>query len=167
VLFDVSRFQMSQLASFMFLRDSDVPFLGFWSKPKPRWFRSPENLFDQYLKPRVLREYVCDEDGLYVALCFGWIAREDRAFERNQDPVAQTLNRNLGGAQWIVRPDDRRFFGNVRNGVSPSLWQELVHTLAPDLDAELNPEAFERASRYVVAKVDELNDREALLVSVG
>jgi hypothetical protein len=52
-------------------------------------------------------------------------------------------------------------------GVSPSLWQELVHTLAPDLDAELNPEAFERASRYVVAKVDELNDGEALLVSVG
>jgi hypothetical protein len=51
--------------------------------------------------------------------------------------------------------------------VSPSLWQELVPTLAPDLDAELNLEAFERARRYVVAKVDELNDGEALLVSVG
>jgi hypothetical protein len=51
--------------------------------------------------------------------------------------------------------------------VSPSLWQDLVPTLAPDLDAELNPEAFERARRYVVVKVDELNDGEALLVSVG
>jgi hypothetical protein len=73
----------------------------------------------------------------------------------------------LGGAQWLVRPDDRRFFAAVRKGVSPSLWQDLVPTLAPDLDAELNPEAFERARRYVVVKVDELNDGEALLVSVG
>lgn len=158
---------MSQLASFTFIKESDLPFLGFWSKPKSRLLRRPEQRFDQYLAARSLREYICDTDGFYVALCFVWIEHENPAFTRNQDPVAGTLIKNLGGAHWLLRADDRKFLVSIATPIASTEWEAIIPVIAKDHYDGLNPDIFEKARAFTAARCAELHNDEALLVSIG
>jgi len=75
---------MSQLASFTYMKAADAPFLGFWSRPKPRLFRKPEYKFTGFLHQHALRESVFDDtDGVHVGLVLAWIESQDERFSRS------------------------------------------------------------------------------------
>src|SRR5688572_11196167 len=98
---------MSQIASFAYLRESDVPFLGFWSKPKQRLFRKPESKFNELLRQHTLRERVFKTaDGVYVALVFAWLELNEQSLVTGADPVIETVRRRVSGSHWLVKSSD-------------------------------------------------------------
>jgi hypothetical protein len=159
---------MSQLASFTYFNAVKVPFLGVWSKPQPRWFRRPENKFNDYLKPHTLREYIFDEtDGIYVAFVFAWLELRDKNFAKYPNPVISSLLRNLGGAHWLVQFADRRLATALENPLPELQWPSLLREIEAHPGIDFEWESFDIARNYVRDRILELQDAEALLVSVG
>jgi hypothetical protein len=159
---------MSQIASFTYLKASDVPFLGFWSKPKPRWFGRAENKFSEYLEPHTLREFIFSEtDGVYVAFVFAWLELQDKNFARYANPVISSLLQNLGGAHWLVQFADRRLAAALDNPLPESQWPSLLREIEALPDVDFEWESFDISRSYVRDRILEVQDAEALLISVG
>ncbi len=159
---------MGQLASFTYIRTKDAPFLGFWSKPKPRWFRRPENKFDEYLRQHALRESVFqDADGYYIALIFGWIEFQDKKCARRYEhPLTESLQKNLGGAHWLIAFEDRQL--SLFDDMLPeSEWSAFLARIGEGPQADFEWESFDLSRRYVHDRFAELQNGETLLVSVG
>jgi hypothetical protein len=137
---------MSQITTFIYLAEDDVPKLGFWSKPQPRWFRSPECKFYEYLRDNQIRESVFDAaDGVYVALVFAWLEHKDVSWEMDPDPVILTVRRNMGGdGSYLL----------------------LFKTPDENLDW-FDRRAFDRARIYVADRISEIGENESLLITIG
>ena len=158
---------MSQIASFTYLKESDVPFLGFWSKPKPRFFRKPENKFTELLRQHTLRESVLESvDGVYVALAFAWLELTDRRFKTEADPVLKTLRRQVGGSHWLMKFNDVRGVSLLKESLPQSDWPSFLHRIGVDEENYAWP-SFEAARHFVFERLSDLKSGEALLVSVG
>lgn len=159
---------MSQIASFTVLKASHVPQLGFWSKPKPRLFRKPVNMFDELLRPHVLREQSFgDADGVYVALVFAWIDSLDAKLSEEADPVVHEVRKNLGGSHWLLTSADMRLVGMLGKPLAESEWPEFLRKIGVEDDSEFEWGAFETARLFVRDRLSELKPDEAMLVSIG
>ena len=159
---------MSQIASFTVLKTSDVPHRGYWSKPKPRLFRKPRSMFEELLRPHVLRERIFDEaDAVHVALVFAWIDSLDENFSKEADPVIDSVRTHVGGSHWLMKTADQRLLALIDSPLTETEWAALLRKI----DGE-NPDAFDRggfdAARICVFdRLSELEPKEAMLVSIG
>jgi hypothetical protein len=159
---------MSQIASFTVLKTSDVPHLGYWSKPKPRLFRKPRSMFEELLRPHVLRERIFDEaDAVHVALVFAWIDSLDENFSKEADPVIDSVRTHVGGSHWLMKTADQRLLALIDSPLTETEWAALLRKI----DGE-NPDAFDRggfdaARIFVFDRLSELEPKEAMLVSIG
>jgi hypothetical protein len=159
---------MSQITSFTVLKASDVPHLGFWSKPKPRLLRKPENMFDELLRPHVLREQIFgDADGAYVALVFAWIDSLDKRFSERTDPAVETLRKNLGGSHWLMKSTDAPLVASLGKPLAESEWPTFLRRIDVENESEFEWSAFETARLFVRDRMHELKANEAMLVSIG
>jgi hypothetical protein len=159
---------MSQIASFTVLKASDVPHLGFWSKPKPRLFRKPENMFDALLRPHVLREQIFGEaDGAYVALVFAWIDSLDKGFSERTDTVVDTLRKNLGGSHWLLKSAEVRLVALLGKPLADSEWPTFLRRIDVENGSSFEWSAFETARLFVRDRLSELKPNEAMLVAIG
>ncbi len=159
---------MSILASFTFLKASDVPHLGFWSKPKPRWFRAPENKFSELLRQHTLREVIFDgSDGIYVAFVFAWVELQDDRFGRYVNPVIGSLMKYIGGSHWILQFKDQRISGLIEESFPECEWRAFLNKIEASKGVDFEWASFEAARCFVHARILELGPDEAILVSVG
>lgn len=159
---------MSQIASFTYLKQTDVPFLGFWSKPKPRLFRAPVNQFPQLLQQHALKEHVFDKaDGVYVGLVLAWMELEDREFQDDKDPVIRTMQKNLGGSHWILKWEHRRLLPLLATDISSGAWSKVCSLAAPEQPEMFDESQFHLAQSEVHQRLSEIAEGEALLVAVG
>lgn len=158
---------MSQIASFTYLKESDVPFLGFWSKPKPRFFRKPESKFVEWLQQHTLRESIFEAaDGVYVALVFAWLELEGEWIDSEADPVLHTVRKHVGGSHWLVKPNDLRSTFLIKQPLSENDWPSFLGKIGDDKDYYHWP-CFDVARHFVTERLLELQTGEAMLVSVG
>ena len=157
---------MSQIASFTYLNVSDVPLLGFWSKPKPRLFRKPENKFPEFLKQHALRESIFECDGIYVALVFAWIEVQDLNFAKDADPVINSVRKHVEGSHWLVTSANSSFLTVLDKPLKQSDWPIFLRNIGCDAE-HFDWTCFEEAKRYVRERISDLKFSEALLVSVG
>ena len=158
---------MSQIASFVYLKEADVPFLGFWSKPKARLFRKPESKFNELLRQHTLRESIFKSaDGVYVALVFAWLELEDREFAGRADPVLNTLRRRISGSHWLVKSSDPQPLFRTTAPLHESDWASFLGKIHVD-ERNYGWSSFETARGFVVERLSELQTGEALLISVG
>lgn len=159
---------MSQIASFTVLKESEASNLGFWSKPKPRLFRKPVNMFEELLRPHVLREQSFGGgDGVYVALVFAWIDTLDAEFAAEADPVIHSVRKNLGGSHWLMKTADMRLVGMLDTPLAESEWPTFLRKIGVEDDSEFERGAFETARLFVRDRLSELKPNEAVLVSIG
>lgn len=159
---------MSQIASFTILKVSDVPNLGFWSKPKPRLFRKPECKFEELLRPHVLREHVfCEADGAYVALVFAWLDSLDKKFAKDADPVIGSVRKNLGGSHWLMEFADRRLVTLISEPLTESDWPKFLRRVAIASESGFAWKSFDAARLFLLDRLSELQPTEAMLISIG
>jgi hypothetical protein len=159
---------MSQLASITVLKASDVPHLGFWSKPKPRWFRKPESKFSEFLEKHRLRESIFDySDGIYVAFVLAWIELQDEKFERYANPVIKSLMKYAGGSHWILQFKDQHLSALIEKPLPESEWETLLNKIGASKEIDFEWDSFEAARGFVYEKLLDLKEGEALLISVG
>ena len=159
---------MSQLASFTVLKASDVPHLGFWSKPKPRLFRKPECKFSELLGQHTLRESTFDDsDGIYVAFVLAWMELQDEKFGRYANPVIGSLMKYIGGSHWILQFKDQRLSALIEKPLPECEWGTFLTKIEASKEIDFEWASFEAARRFVHARFLELKQDEALLVSVG
>ena len=159
---------MSQIASFTVLRASDVPHLGFWSKPKPRLFRKPESKFEELLRPHVLRENTFGEaDGVYVALVCAWIDSLAGSFSKQADPVIDSVRKNLAGSHWLLKFADQRLLALLDTPCSESDWRTFQRKIDIEDASEFDRGTFDGARVFVRERLSELKPDEAMLVSIG
>ena len=160
--------KMSILASFTFLKASDVPHLGFWSKPKPRLFRRPECKFPELLKQHTLREFLFDDsDGIYVAFVLAWMESQDERFGRYVNPVIGSLMKYIGGSHWVLQFKDRCLSDLIKEPLRECEWRAFLTKIEASREIDFEWASFETARRFVYARILELEPDEALLVSVG
>ena len=160
--------QMSQIASFTVLKASDVPRLGFWSKPKPRLFRKPECRFEELLKPYVLREQVFEEaDGSYVALTFAWLESLDKSFSKEADPVIGTVRKNLGGSHWLLKFADQRLLALCSKPFAESERTSFMGKFGVENEGEVDWDSVDAARLFLCDRLSELKPDEALLIAIG
>lgn len=160
--------RMSQIASCTVLKVSDVPHLGFWSKPKPRLFRKSENRFDELLKPHVIREHLFeDSDGVYVALVFVWLESLDTRFSKEADPVIGTVRKNLGGSHWLMEFADRRLVALLSKPLVEIEWPTFLGKNGIASEIVYEWKSFDAARLFVHDRLSELKPDEALLISIG
>ncbi|MBK8038327.1 MAG: hypothetical protein IPK22_14530 [Verrucomicrobiaceae bacterium] len=159
---------MSQIASFTVLKVSDVPHLGFWSKPKPRLFRKPESRFDELLRPHILRAQVFGEaDGVYVALVFAWLESLDKRFSKEAAPVIGSVRKNLGGSHWLMEFADRRLVPMISKPLVESEWTTFLSKIDTSSGRQFAWNSFDEARLFVRDQLSELKPTEALLISIG
>ena len=159
---------MSQLASFTVLKKSDVPHLGFWSKPKPRWFRKPESKFSELLGQHTLRESIFDySDGIYVAFVLTWIELQDQNFGRYVNPVIGSLMKHIGGSHWILQFNDQRLADLIKNPMPELEWESFLRKIEASKEVDFEWASFDAARCFFYEKLLELKQDEAMLVSVG
>ena len=159
---------MSQLASFTYLNASDVPYLGFWSKPKPRLFRKPVSEYENLLGKHTLRDYTFgDADGTYVWFVLEWIELHDKKFNRCVDPVIATLMKHIGGSHWIIKHDDARLAALLECPPNDNEWMAFVNKIKKIAGVDLEREFFEAARLQVHERLSEIKPSEALLISLG
>ena len=141
--------------------------LGFWSKPKPRLFRSPESKFQDYLCEKKLRDLVFGaSDGVYVALVFAWLQHLDASFGKGADPVIETVRSNVGGSHWLLLHDDRRWLNVISASPSEDTMSFFLKTIR-DASSWFERSSFDLARKYVADRISEIAVNESLLVSVG
>jgi hypothetical protein len=158
---------MSQIGSFTYLAATHVPMLGFWSKPKPRLFRSPESKFQDYLCEKKLRDFTFGAaDGVYVALVFAWLQHSDSSFGKGVDPVIETVRRNVGGSHWLLLHDDRRWLNVISASPSDESLSVFLKNTG-DASSWFERSNFDLARKYVADRIAEIAVNESLLVSVG
>lgn len=159
---------MSQIASFTVLNVSDVPNLGFWSKPKPRLFRKPESRFDELLRPHVLREQVFEEaDGVYIGLVFAWLESLDNRLAKEADPVIGSVRKNLGGSHWLMEFPDRRLVTLISKPLAQTEWLTFLHKINSECGSAFDWNSFDIARLFLLDQLSELKPTEALLISIG
>lgn len=159
---------MSQIASFTVVKASDVPHLGFWSKPKPRLFRKPRSMFEELLRPHVLRQQIFDQaDAVHVALVFAWIDSLDGSFAKQADPVIDSVRKHLGGSHWLMTSADRRLLSLSDSPLSETGWAVLLRRIDGDDPDPFDRGAFDAARSFVFDRLSELQPGEAMLVSIG
>ena len=159
---------MSQIAVFTSLRAKDVPFLGFWSKPKLRFFRRPESKFDEFLERNALRQVTyTSSDGVYVALVFAWIDQRDVTFSRDANIIIETVRKHVSGSHWLVRAEPGRLLPVIGAGMTDGDWCSFLGTLGVDSSEGYRLDLFESARRFVHEQLSAMQAGEALLVSVG
>jgi hypothetical protein len=159
---------MSQIAVFTYLKDSDVPFLGFWSKPKARIFGKPVSKFEEHLQEHLLRqESFSGADGVYVAFVFAWVEQQDKGFSRETDPVIGTVRKNVQGSHWLLRSADARRSPRFAEGPTKDGWAEFLGSLGVGVQEGYRFDLFNLARAYAHARVSALQPAEALLVSVS
>lgn len=158
---------MSQIASFTYLKESDVPFLGFWSKPKARLFRRPVSRFDEFLRQHTLRKSIFEAaDGVYVAFAFAWFEMKGWWSASEEDPVIETVRRHLEGSHWLVEFRHQQKILPLRETFSQREWPSLLLKVGVN-EADFERDAFEVALHFVLERFAELKVGEALLVSIG
>jgi hypothetical protein len=159
---------MSQIASFTVLKTSDVPHLGFWSKPKPRLFRKPRSMFEELLRPHVLRERIFDEaDAVHVALVFAWIDSLDGNLSKEADPVIDSVRTHVGGSHWLMTSADQRLLALIDRPITETEWAALLRKIDVQASDAFDRGAFDAARICVVDRLSELQPNEAMLVSIG
>ena len=158
---------MSQIASFTFLRASDVSFLGFWSKPKPRLFRKPIGQFSDFLRQHALREMMFDgADGVYVALVFAWLETIHRA-AHEEDPVIRTVRKNIGGSHWLIKHPSSYTAAKTTQHFQPEDLQTIATKFGIETEFQLEMTSVYLALSFVEERLAEVTTEEALLVSIG
>lgn len=159
--------RMSQIATFTYLKESDIPFLGFWSKPKKRLFRRPECMFGVLLKEHQLRSSVFDDgDGSYVELVFMQLELLDAQFRNEHDPVLDTVRARVEGSHWLVTHSDRRLARWLNQQLNEGEWLDFLRQVdAIEFGYLLS--RFEKARWFVKSCIENLNPEEAALVSIG
>lgn len=158
---------MSQIASFTVLKLSDVPNLGFWSKPKPRLFRKPECMFDELLRPHVLRERIFGEaDASYVALVFAWIDSLDKKFSKEADRVIGSVRKHLGGSHWLMESADQRLVELLNKPLTEIEWPKFLEKIHIENGNEFVWGSFDTARLFVRDRLSELKPNEAMLISI-
>lgn len=158
---------MSQIASFTYLKQSDVPLLGFWSKPKRRLFRKPESKFDEMVRQHTVRESIFEAaDGVYVAFVFAWLELKGWWVASEEDPVIHTVRRQVGGSHWLVEFRHRQNILSIREPLPQSEWPCFLQKIGAN-ESEYDWHSFDKARRFVLEKLCELKTEECLIVSVG
>jgi hypothetical protein len=158
---------MSQLASFTYLKIEHVSMLGFWSKPKPRLFRSSESKFEDYLNEKQLRHFIFKSaDGVYVALVFAWLHSLDSSLMHDPDPVIETVRRNVGGSHWLLMHSSQKSLKLLSIETSTESFTAWRKNMGEKLSWNEH-DAFESARKYLIDKIADIALNEALLVSVG
>jgi len=158
---------MSQIASFTYLRESDIPFLGFWAKPKLRLFRKPVSKFDEMLRKHAIREFVFGAaDGVYVAFVFAWFELKGCWSASEEDPVIHTVRRWIEGSHWLVECRHRQKILSISGSLPQSEWPLFLQKIGAK-ESDYDWRFFDAAAHFVHDRVSELQVGEALLVSVG
>ncbi|HYF36409.1 MAG TPA: hypothetical protein VD994_14030 [Prosthecobacter sp.] len=159
---------MGLIASFDYVKTSDVPFLGFWSMPKRRLFRSPLVEFDKRLAEHALKSLVFSQtDGVYVALVFAWLETCTPVLKREADPVIETLRRRLKGSYWLLQHDDRAIVEALQKAMEPREWDAFLRQLKEGADLGWSLDSYSDARLYLRDRIMEVTPMTALLVSVG
>lgn len=156
---------MGLIASFTVIKETDVPFLGVWSKLRRGFFR-PKYRFYELLKEHTLREAVFEAaDGYYVALVFGWLDLNRDEFERDMAPFIDTVRRHMGGSYWLITSSNLAATSFLKEPMPESQWPEFLRMIS-ETEGELRLELFEEARQFAVQQISELRPGEALFVSV-
>lgn len=159
---------MSQIASFTYLRSSDVPLIGFWSKPKARLFKLPSSQFFEFISKHANRRLIFDSgDGLYIALVFAWLTKNVPSFEDEVDLVLNTVRKHTGNSCWLFSYRDKFIAEYLGNALSDKEWIDFQHDIVPEMRNDLLKDRFQTASTFVKRSIEELQRDEALLVWVG
>jgi hypothetical protein len=158
---------MSQIASFTYLKESDVPFLGFWSKPKSRLFHKAESKFTELLRQHALREAVLEAaDGVYVALVFAWLEKNGGWLDGEADPVLHTVRKQVGGSHWLAKSGDVQRVLSIKEQLSQSEWSSFLQKINGN-EANCDWHSFDTVIRFVRERLCEVKSGEALLISIG
>lgn len=159
---------LMSLASFIILKASDVPHLGFWAKPKPRWFRKPESRYSEFLNKHTLRDSTFTaSDGIYVAFIMAWIELKDVKFRRYSNPVIGSLMKYIGGSHWIFQFHDKRLSALIQEPLPEKEWEGFLGNIDASKETDFEWESFEIARCFVLEVIKDLSQDEALLISVG
>ena len=159
---------MSEIASFTYIKAFDATFLGAWSKPKPRWFRFPENRFNEFMSAHLLRKLVFEEtDGCYVSFVFEWLGTHKEVREAEVDPVIHFVRYNLGGDQWLLHHADKQFATLLDRTMERTEWEAFLKKMKASPDFLSGKESFDTARVFVRDRISEIGQSEALLVSVA
>lgn len=104
--------------------------------------------------------------GFYVALVFAWFELKGLWSEEEEDPVVKTVRKNIEGAHWLIEVRHaRKILQNVKP-FSADEWRALLQRLG-EREADFVRDFFEAALQFVLERLSELKDGEALLVSIG
>ena len=158
---------MSEIASFTYLRAADVPFLGLWSKPQPRFFRKPICKFSEFLQEHALRELIFDgTDGVYISLVFAWLETSHRAADK-EDPVIRTVRKNIGGCHWLIKHTSPYVAAMAAHHFQPEALISFSTEQGPETGFNPETSSLNLALSYVEQRLSEITAAQALLVSVG
>ncbi len=158
---------MSQIASFTYIRESDVPFLGFWSKPQRRLFGKAEDKFGEYLTLHKTGEVIFkDCDGVYVALVLAFLQLKEPSIEDGADPVIQTVRKQVSGSHWLLNANAAIRVAPISEPITQSSWVPFLQSLGCNA-SEFSLDFFDRARGFVVGRILDIKPGEALLISVG